>query len=77
MKKTYSHLGYNLKITDIQAACGPAQLEKAAQFIQARKDNFVFLKARLKDCVEFVSLPEATDHSDPSWFSCQSETDAV
>ena len=67
-KYTYSHLGYNLKITDMQAACGLAQLEKAAQFIQARKDNFAFLKARLKDCQEFVNLPEATEHSDPSWF---------
>jgi CDP-6-deoxy-D-xylo-4-hexulose-3-dehydrase len=67
-KYTYSHLGYNLKITDMQAACGLAQLEKAAEFIQARKDNFAFLKARLKDCEEFLNLPEATEHSDPSWF---------
>jgi CDP-6-deoxy-D-xylo-4-hexulose-3-dehydrase len=67
-KYTYSHLGYNLKITDMQAACGLAQLERAPQFIQARKDNFTFLKARLKDCEEFVSLPEPTEHSDPSWF---------
>jgi CDP-6-deoxy-D-xylo-4-hexulose-3-dehydrase len=67
-KYTYSHLGYNLKITDMQAACGLAQLEKAPQFIQARKDNFAFLKARLKDCEEFISLPEPTEHSDPSWF---------
>ncbi len=67
-KYTYSHLGYNLKITDMQAACGLAQLEKAAQFIQARKDNFAFLKERLKACEEFVNLPEATEHSDPSWF---------
>jgi CDP-4-dehydro-6-deoxyglucose reductase, E1 len=67
-KYTYSHLGYNLKITDMQAACGLAQLEKAARFIQARKDNFSFLKARLKDCEEFIDLPQATEHSDPSWF---------
>jgi CDP-6-deoxy-D-xylo-4-hexulose-3-dehydrase len=67
-KYTYSHLGYNLKITDMQAACGLAQLAKAPQFIQARKDNFSFLKKRLKDCEEFVSLPEAAEHSDPSWF---------
>ncbi|NDP39383.1 MAG: lipopolysaccharide biosynthesis protein RfbH [Rhodoferax sp.] len=67
-KYTYSHLGYNLKITDMQAACGLAQLDKAAQFIQARKDNYAFLKERLKDCEEFVSLPEPTEHSDPSWF---------
>jgi CDP-6-deoxy-D-xylo-4-hexulose-3-dehydrase len=67
-KYTYSHLGYNLKISDMQAACGLAQLEKAADFVQARKDNFGFLKARLKDCEEFVNLPQATEHSDPSWF---------
>ena len=67
-KYTYSHLGYNLKITDMQAACGLAQLEKASEFIQARKDNFAFLKKRLKDCEEFLHLPEATEHSDPSWF---------
>jgi CDP-6-deoxy-D-xylo-4-hexulose-3-dehydrase len=67
-KYTYSHLGYNLKITDMQAACGLAQLEKAPQFIRARKDNFAFLKERLKDCEEFVHLPVATEHSDPSWF---------
>ncbi len=67
-KYTYSHLGYNLKITDMQAACGLAQLEKAASFIQARKSNFDFLKNRLKDCEEFLQLPTATEHADPSWF---------
>jgi CDP-6-deoxy-D-xylo-4-hexulose-3-dehydrase len=67
-KYTYSHLGYNLKITDMQAACGLAQLEKAPEFIQARKNNFAFLKERLKDCEEYVHLPEPTEHSDPSWF---------
>ena len=67
-KYTYSHLGYNLKITDMQAACGLAQLERAPEFIQARKANFAFLKERLKGCEEFVNLPEATEHSDPSWF---------
>ncbi|MDP1998214.1 MAG: lipopolysaccharide biosynthesis protein RfbH [Rhodoferax sp.] len=67
-KYTYSHLGYNLKITDMQAACGLAQLDKAPQFIQARKDNFAFLKERLKACEEFVNLPVATEHADPSWF---------
>ncbi len=67
-KYTYSHLGYNLKITDMQAACGLAQLEKAEQFIQARKDNFAFLRERLKDCEEFIQLPQATEHADPSWF---------
>ncbi|MDB4078034.1 lipopolysaccharide biosynthesis protein RfbH [Amylibacter sp.] len=67
-KYTYSHLGYNLKITDMQAACGLAQLEKAEQFIQARKDNYSFLKECLKPCEEFIHLPEPTEHSDPSWF---------
>jgi len=67
-KYTYSHLGYNLKITDMQAACGLAQLEKAPEFIQARKANFAFLKERLQSCEEFIHLPEATEHSDPSWF---------
>jgi CDP-6-deoxy-D-xylo-4-hexulose-3-dehydrase len=67
-KYTYSHLGYNLKITDMQAACGLAQLNRVSEFIQARKDNFAFLKERLKHCKEFLYLPEATEHSDPSWF---------
>jgi CDP-6-deoxy-D-xylo-4-hexulose-3-dehydrase len=67
-KYSYSHSGYNLKITDMQAACGLAQLERVEEFIQARKDNFAFLKKRLKGCEEFIHLPEATEHSDPSWF---------
>ena len=67
-KYTYSHLGYNLKITDMQAACALAQLEKAPAFIQARKDNFAFLKERLKSCEVFIRLPQATEGSEPSWF---------
>ena len=67
-KYTYSHLGYNLKITDMQAACGLAQLDKAHAFIAARRSNFSFLKERLQDCEEFMALPQATEHSDPSWF---------
>jgi len=67
-KYTYSHLGYNLKITDMQAACALAQLDKAPVFIQARKDNFKFLRDRLKSCEEFLQLPVATENSDPSWF---------
>lgn len=67
-KYTYSHLGYNLKITDMQAACALAQLEKAPSFIQARKENFKFLKERLSSCEEFLQLPQATEGSDPSWF---------
>jgi CDP-6-deoxy-D-xylo-4-hexulose-3-dehydrase len=67
-KYIYSHLGYNLKITDMQAACALAQLEKLNDFILARKENFNFLKERLKSCEEFLHLPEATPGSDPSWF---------
>lgn len=67
-KYTYGHLGYNLKITDMQAACGLAQLDKAPAFIQKRKDNFKFLKERLASCEEFLLLPEATKNADPSWF---------
>ena len=67
-KYTYSHLGYNLKITDMQAACGLAQLERIDDFVSARKDNFRYLQARLQRCEAFMQLPEATPHSDPSWF---------
>lgn len=67
-KYTYSHLGYNLKITDMQAACALAQLDKLYDFIRARKANFAFLKERLKTCEEFLQLPEPTPNSDPSWF---------
>ena len=67
-KYTYSHLGYNLKISDMQAACALAQLDKAPAFIQARKDNFKFLKERLSTCEEFLQLPVVTEDSDPSWF---------
>jgi CDP-6-deoxy-D-xylo-4-hexulose-3-dehydrase len=67
-KYTYSHLGYNLKITDMQAACGVAQLAKADFFIQRRKENFNYLKNRLASCEEFMILPEATSGSAPSWF---------
>ncbi|MYN04295.1 lipopolysaccharide biosynthesis protein RfbH [Pseudoduganella sp. DS3] len=67
-KYTYSHLGYNLKITDMQAACGLAQIDRAPGFIQARKDNFAYLTERLQSCAEFLILPQATESSDPSWF---------
>jgi CDP-6-deoxy-D-xylo-4-hexulose-3-dehydrase len=67
-KYTYSHLGYNLKITDMQAACGLAQLEKVSSFIVKRKSNFTFLRNRLMECEEFLDLPKVTHHSDPSWF---------
>ena len=67
-KYTYSHLGYNLKISDMQAACALAQLDRLDEFIAARKANFAYLKNRLKSCEEFLHLPEATPNSDPSWF---------
>ncbi len=67
-KYTYSHLGYNLKITDMQAACGLAQLERLPEFIAKRKSNFTYLKDKLQECAEFLILPEATDNSEPSWF---------
>ena len=67
-KYTYSHLGYNLKISDMQAACALAQLDSLDGFIAARKANFAYLKNRLKSCEEFLHLPEATPNSDPSWF---------
>lgn len=67
-KYTYSHLGYNLKITDMQAACGLAQLEHLPEFIDKRKQNFTYLKKRLVSCTDYIILPEATKNSDPSWF---------
>jgi CDP-6-deoxy-D-xylo-4-hexulose-3-dehydrase len=67
-KYIYSHLGYNLKITDMQAACGLAQLDRLEGFIAARKTNFAFLRDRLRSCEEHLILPEATEGSDPSWF---------
>ena len=67
-KYTYSHLGYNLKISDMQAACALAQMDRLEDFIATRKQNFAYLKAGLKNCEEFLLLPEATPNSDPSWF---------
>ena len=67
-KYTYSHLGYNLKISDMQAACALAQMDRVEEFIAARRTNFAYLKERLKSCEAFLHLPEATPHSEPSWF---------
>ena len=67
-KYTYSHIGYNLKITDMQAACGVAQIAKLPSFVQQRKDNFAYLHSKLKPLEEFLILPQATPKSDPSWF---------
>lgn len=67
-KYTYSHLGYNLKISDMQAACALAQMDKLEGFIAARQANFEYLKEKLATCAEFLILPEATANSSPSWF---------
>lgn len=67
-KYTYSHLGYNLKITDMQAACALAQMDRLDDFIAKRRANFAYLKTRLASCTQFLHLPEATPRSAPSWF---------
>jgi CDP-4-dehydro-6-deoxyglucose reductase, E1 len=67
-KYTYSHIGYNLKATDLQAAVGVAQLKKLPRFIEARKRNFTRLRDGLKALEGLFILPEATANSSPSWF---------
>jgi CDP-6-deoxy-D-xylo-4-hexulose-3-dehydrase len=67
-KYTYSHIGYNLKMTDMQAAIGVAQLQKLNEFIAARRRNFQILSKGLSELQEFFLLPESTDGGDPSWF---------
>lgn len=67
-KFTYSHIGYNLKATDMQAAIGVTQLDKLDEFISKRKANFEYLKKKLKPLEDVLLLPEATPGSDPSWF---------
>ena len=67
-KYVYSHSGYNLKITDMQAACGLAQLDKLDFFIARRRENFSYLKEKLQSLNDFIHLPVATENSNPSWF---------
>ena len=67
-KYTYSHLGYNLKSGDIQAAIGLAQLDRLESFVELRRRNWSYLKAGLSNLEEFLILPEITESSDPSWF---------
>lgn len=67
-KYTYSHLGYNLKITDMQAACALAQMDRVEEFIAKRRANFTYLKNRMAGMEQFFYLPEATPNSNPSWF---------
>lgn len=67
-KYTYSHLGYNLKITDMQAACGLAQLQRLPEFIEKRNANYQYLKEHLASLADFLDVAQATDNSTPSWF---------
>ena len=67
-KYTYSHLGYNLKISDMQAACALGQLEHLDDFIATRRSNFAYLNERLGFLAEFAHLPVPTKNSNPSWF---------
>jgi CDP-4-dehydro-6-deoxyglucose reductase, E1 len=67
-KYIYSHIGFNMKITDMQAACGLAQIDKLVSFIKKRKSNVDFLKKELSSLQEQILLPEAEPDSDPSWF---------
>ncbi len=67
-KYIYSHVGYNMKITDMQAACALAQMDKLPSFIEARKNNYNYLKNKLAPLEEYIILPEPTLKSDPSWF---------
>lgn len=67
-KYTYSHLGYNLKITDMQAACALAQMDRVEEFIAKRRANFTYLLNRLANVEQFLHLPQVTANSKPSWF---------
>ena len=67
-KYVYSHVGYNLKVTDMQAAVGTEQLKKLPKFIEARKKNFNILYNELKVYEDYLMLPEIEENADPSWF---------
>ena len=67
-KYVYSHLGYNLKVTDMQAAVGVEQLKKFPTFIERRKENWAYLRKALSDLEDKLILPEAAENSEPSWF---------
>ena len=67
-KYVYSHFGYNLKVTDMQAAVGVEQLKKFPTFIERRKENWAYLRKALSDLEDKLILPEAAENSEPSWF---------
>ena len=67
-KYTYSHIGFNLKVTDMQAAVGLSQLTKADYFVARRKENHAILSEMFKEFEEYFILPKATENSEPSWF---------
>jgi len=67
-KYIYSHIGYNLKLTDMQAAVGVAQLERLDEFVAARRRNFAWLRQALEDLQDVLILPEPTPNAEPSWF---------
>lgn len=67
-KYTYSHTGYNLKITDWQAACGVAQLRKLPDFLKKRSENALYMNQKLNDLSEYLILPQVNDNVKPSWF---------
>ncbi len=67
-KYIYSHIGYNLKVTDLQAAVGVAQIDKLPKFMDARKSNHKFYMEAFKKYEEYFILPKKEDHADPSWF---------
>jgi len=67
-KYIYSHIGYNLKLTDMQAAVGVSQLKKLDGFIKKRRENYTYLRSKLEQFEEFLILPEPTENSNPSWF---------
>ena len=67
-KYVYSHFGYNLKATDLQAAIGCAQIKKLPQFVKRRRENFEYLKEKLSVLQDKLILPEASPNSNPSWF---------
>lgn len=67
-KYVYSHLGYNLKVTDMQAAIGCAQLDKFPEFVRKRRENWTYLREALAECQDVLFLPEPVENGNPSWF---------